>query len=196
MEILIQPAHDLIDCVGRRFEHGGADVADGARNAAPLPEAMFLGQYETTFAVLVRNSWLAEQSMENGRIVANVSLRMRIFDRVGTLKGGIHSRDGTVDVAKKPKGPREHRQTGCSGVLADGSSSYSFSFIARSKFLHSSFGHFSAFDDSPHQQADQPHPPHRVEHGRPITARFGKTEQSHACLPPLRQLPAQAKRHH
>jgi hypothetical protein len=120
MKVLIQPAHDLIDCVGRRFEHSGADVADGARNAAPLPEAMFLGQYEATFAVLVRNSRLAEQSMENGRIVANVSLRVRIFDRVGTLKGGIHSRDGSVHVAEKPKGPRQHRQTGCSSVLADG----------------------------------------------------------------------------
>jgi hypothetical protein len=134
--------------------------------------------------------------MENGRIVANVSLRVRVFDRIGTLKGGIYSRDGTLHVAKKPKGPRKYCQTGCSGVLADGSSGYSFGFITCAELLHSSFGHFSAFDNAPHQEADQPHRPHRVEHGGPIPARFGKTEQSHARLPPLRQLSAQAKRHH
>src|SRR5262249_43844165 len=165
----------------------------------PPPSRSTLFPYTTlfrSFSMPKRSSRFAAQSVENGCIVANVRLRVWIFDRFGTLKGSVHLRDRFVDMAEKPKGPRHYCQARCSSVLAGGSSSHSFGLVARIELLHGPFGQFAGFGDSPGQQVDRSHCARRVDNGRPISTRLGKAQQSGTRLVRLRQLAPHGKRHH
>src|SRR5215471_6777757 len=87
-------------------------------------ESVLLRYGEAALRVGVSNCRFTAQSMQDGRIVPGVSVRVRMLDRVGAFKRGAHSRNRLVDLAESPEHPRHEGQHGHSSILAGCPSSH------------------------------------------------------------------------
>src|SRR3954447_17619088 len=126
--------------------------------------------------------------MQDRGIVAGVSPRVRMVDRLGALEGGGHACDRRVDMTEYPESPRHERQPSHAGVLAGGPRSLPIGLAARVERLDSTFADMTGLDGAPHEEENHGLPAHRIQQGRPVAARFGEFQQSRDRSPGLWQL--------
>ena len=66
---------------------------------------MFLRQAKASLGVFQRHRRLALKGVKDARVVTNVRVGVRMFDRVRALMSGEDQRMSLVDVAEKPERP-------------------------------------------------------------------------------------------
>src|SRR6202158_6384290 len=112
-------------------KRGHAYAPDGVRQAAPLPESVFLRQGDTTFGIALRSHELAAKSVQNRRIITSICLRMRMTDGVGPLNGAAYSCHCSIGLAEQPECPRHQGQVGHASILTGGPGRQTFRPAAR-----------------------------------------------------------------
>src|ERR1700730_538235 len=160
------------------------------RQAAPLPETVFLRQGDTSFCVALRSHELAPESVQNRCIITSISLRMRMADGVSSLNGAAYSGHCRIGLTEQPECPRHQGHVSHAGILAGGTRRQSVFLAARVERFEGPFDYFVGTAEMSHEETNHSLTAHGVEQRWSVTARAGEIKQTRNRFLGQRQLAA------